>query len=337
MSAVSAPAATKIWEQNATPRHRIQWCPGCGDFGVLAGLKMALTKLELLPHNVLPVGGIGCSGQIRNYLNGNGFHGTHGGPLAYALGAKMANPDLTVITLVGDGDTLAIGMENSIHACRRDPVVALFSRATIHRTRPRRGRCWTTATGGAGCRWGSSTARRGAGRTTGGFPPGKRSWPGSTRSRCSDCSGRAPAAAGPAGRLSGRQHAGCFSAHPQRSARRVSATVAPGIAQRPSRPARLSAPTDLPRRAPSAAPSRSATWAGSPGTQRAWGPCTAPGAPGSGRPDRPPLSARPAAAPRTPLAPRPCGHRDPDHRRLLHRGVREEHLLDLPRVDVEPA
>jgi 2-oxoglutarate ferredoxin oxidoreductase subunit beta len=87
---------------------------------------MALTKLELLPHNLLMVGGIGCSGQIRNYLNGNGFHGTHGGPLAYALGAKMANPDLTVVTLAGDGDTLAIGMENFIHACRRDPAIALI-------------------------------------------------------------------------------------------------------------------------------------------------------------------------------------------------------------------
>lgn len=122
----TVPAATKIWDQNATPKHRIQWCPGCGDFGVLAGLKMALAKLELLPHEVLLVGGIGCSGQIRNYLNGNGFHGTHGGALAYALGAKMANPDLTVIALAGDGDTLAIGIENFVHICRRDPAVTLI-------------------------------------------------------------------------------------------------------------------------------------------------------------------------------------------------------------------
>jgi 2-oxoglutarate ferredoxin oxidoreductase subunit beta len=93
---------------------------------VLAGLKMALTKLELLPHEVLLVGGIGCSGQIRNYLNGNAFHGTHGGALAYALGAKMANPELAVVTLAGDGDTLAIGIENFIHVCRRDPAVALI-------------------------------------------------------------------------------------------------------------------------------------------------------------------------------------------------------------------
>jgi 2-oxoglutarate ferredoxin oxidoreductase subunit beta len=116
----------KLWEQNATPKHRIQWCPGCGDFGVLAGLKMALARVELLPHEVLLVGGIGCSGQTRNYLNGNGFHGTHGGALAYALGAKMANPELTVITLAGDGDTLAIGIENFVHVCRRDPQVALI-------------------------------------------------------------------------------------------------------------------------------------------------------------------------------------------------------------------
>jgi len=111
----------KTWDENAVPRHRIQWCPGCGDFGVLAALKMALTKLEITPHELLIVSGIGCSGQIRNYLNGNAFHGTHGGALAYALGAKMANPRLRVISTAGDGDTFAIGVENFVHVCRRDP------------------------------------------------------------------------------------------------------------------------------------------------------------------------------------------------------------------------
>jgi 2-oxoglutarate ferredoxin oxidoreductase subunit beta len=117
--------AKTIWEQNATPRHRIQWCPGCGDYAVLNAVKAALTTLELTPSEVLLVGGIGCSGQIRNYLNGNSFYGTHGGALAYALGAKMANPDLTVIVLAGDGDTLAIGVENFVHTCRRDPDITL--------------------------------------------------------------------------------------------------------------------------------------------------------------------------------------------------------------------
>ncbi len=120
------PEATKsIWEQNAAPRHRIQWCPGCGDFAVLNALKAALVQLELTPTEVLLVGGIGCSGQIRNYLNGNSFYGTHGGALAYALGAKMANPELTVFALAGDGDTLAIGIENFVHICRRDPDITL--------------------------------------------------------------------------------------------------------------------------------------------------------------------------------------------------------------------
>ena len=115
--------SAKVWEENATPRHRIQWCPGCGDFGVLAAVKMALTKMEITPHQVLLVGGIGCSGQIRNYLNGNAFHGSHGGPLAHALGAKMANPELRVISMAGDGDTFAIGVENFVHVCRRDPEI----------------------------------------------------------------------------------------------------------------------------------------------------------------------------------------------------------------------
>jgi len=118
-------AVKSVWEQNATPRHRIQWCPGCGDFAVLNALKAALTTLELTPSEVLLVGGIGCSGQIRNYLNGNSFYGTHGGALAYALGAKMANPELTVLALAGDGDTLAIGVENFVHISRRDPDITL--------------------------------------------------------------------------------------------------------------------------------------------------------------------------------------------------------------------
>lgn len=122
----TAPATVKIWEQNSTPKHRIQWCPGCGDFGVLNALKSAFTKLELMPHDVLMVGGIGCSGQIRNYLNGNSFHGTHGGALAYAVGAKMANPHLHVVALAGDGDSLAIGIENFVHVSRRDPNVTLI-------------------------------------------------------------------------------------------------------------------------------------------------------------------------------------------------------------------
>src|SRR5207237_7918173 len=119
-------AVKSIWEQNATRRHRIQWCPGCGDFAVLNSLKAALTTLELMPSDVFLVGGIGCSGQIRNYLNGNSFYGTHGGALAYALGAKMANPELTVIALAGDGDTLAIGVENFVHISRRDPDITLL-------------------------------------------------------------------------------------------------------------------------------------------------------------------------------------------------------------------
>jgi 2-oxoglutarate ferredoxin oxidoreductase subunit beta len=116
----------KLWEENAVPKHRIQWCPGCGDFGVLAALKQALVELEIMPHELLLVGGIGCSGQIRNYLNGNAFHGTHGGALAYGLGAKMANPELKVICLAGDGDTFAIGVENFVHVCRRDPDMVLL-------------------------------------------------------------------------------------------------------------------------------------------------------------------------------------------------------------------
>ena len=86
-------AVKSVWEQNATPRHRIQWCPGCGDFAVLNALKAALTTLELTPSEVLLVGGIGCSGQIRNYLNGNSFYGTQAAPWPMRSGPRWPIPN----------------------------------------------------------------------------------------------------------------------------------------------------------------------------------------------------------------------------------------------------
>ena len=96
------------------------WCPGCGDFGVLAALQRALVDLGRPPHEVAIVAGIGCSGKIGNYINCYNFHVVHGRTLPTAMGLKLANRDLTVLAAGGDGDGYAIGAGHFLHAMRRN-------------------------------------------------------------------------------------------------------------------------------------------------------------------------------------------------------------------------
>ncbi|HZV79106.1 MAG TPA: 2-oxoacid:ferredoxin oxidoreductase subunit beta [Candidatus Binatus sp.] len=97
------------------------WCPGCGDFGVLAALKQACAELSLQPKDVAFISGIGCSGKISGYLHSYAFHGVHGRALPTATAVKLANKDLTVIVAGGDGDGYAIGAGHFLHAVRRNP------------------------------------------------------------------------------------------------------------------------------------------------------------------------------------------------------------------------
>jgi 2-oxoglutarate/2-oxoacid ferredoxin oxidoreductase subunit beta len=96
------------------------WCPGCGDFGVLASLKSACAELALNPKDVAFVSGIGCSGKISGYLHSYAFHGVHGRALPVATAVKLANNGLTVIAAGGDGDGFAIGAGHFLHAVRRN-------------------------------------------------------------------------------------------------------------------------------------------------------------------------------------------------------------------------
>jgi 2-oxoglutarate ferredoxin oxidoreductase subunit beta len=96
------------------------WCPGCGDFGVLAGLERALAKLGRPPHEIVLVSGIGCSSRLPGYMSTYGFHGVHGRALPVATGIKLARPELQVIVVGGDGDGYSIGGNHFIHACRRN-------------------------------------------------------------------------------------------------------------------------------------------------------------------------------------------------------------------------
>ncbi|WP_432662312.1 2-oxoacid:ferredoxin oxidoreductase subunit beta [Wukongibacter baidiensis] len=96
------------------------WCPGCGDFSVLRSVKAAASHLNIENHNLSIVSGIGCSGRISGYVNSYGFHSIHGRALPIAQGIKLANRDLTVIAMGGDGDGFAIGTNHTVHAMRRN-------------------------------------------------------------------------------------------------------------------------------------------------------------------------------------------------------------------------
>jgi len=110
------PLTIKDFKGHAEP----DWCPGCGDFGVLHALKTAIAELGLYPHEVLTISGIGCSSNLPGYINTYGMHTLHGRSLAVASGAQLANPDLKVIVTGGDGDGYGIGGNHLMHSMRRN-------------------------------------------------------------------------------------------------------------------------------------------------------------------------------------------------------------------------
>jgi 2-oxoglutarate ferredoxin oxidoreductase subunit beta len=96
------------------------WCPGCGDFGVLSALKQALVELEIRPHEVMTVSGIGCSSNLPGFIKAYGMHTLHGRSLAVATGAQLANHHLKIIATGGDGDGFGIGGNHFVHSMRRN-------------------------------------------------------------------------------------------------------------------------------------------------------------------------------------------------------------------------
>lgn len=103
--------------------NEIIWCKGCGNFGILAALENAFTKLGLKPNEIFAVYGIGCHGHMANYLKVYNFEGIHGRALPLATGVKIANKNLKVLAIAGDGDQLGEGGNHLIHASRRNPDI----------------------------------------------------------------------------------------------------------------------------------------------------------------------------------------------------------------------
>lgn len=96
------------------------WCPGCADFGIVNAVQMALAEMQIPRHKAAIFSGIGCSGKTSHFINVNGVHTLHGRVLTFAQGAKLANPDIEIIVVGGDGDGLGIGAGHFVAAGRRN-------------------------------------------------------------------------------------------------------------------------------------------------------------------------------------------------------------------------
>ncbi len=96
------------------------WCPGCGDFGILQSVQMALFELGIPRHKAVIFSGIGCSGKTPHFVNVYGIHTLHGRAVPFAIGARLANPELNVIVVGGDGDGLGIGVGHFVSSGRRN-------------------------------------------------------------------------------------------------------------------------------------------------------------------------------------------------------------------------
>lgn len=119
-----APRA-RSWVEYRTPNW-VQWCPGCGNFGILTSIYKAFAELNLDPAKTVLVSGIGCSSRTPYYVNVSGVHTIHGRPIPVATGIKLANPELTVVVTSGDGDLLGIGAGHFVAVGRRNVDITII-------------------------------------------------------------------------------------------------------------------------------------------------------------------------------------------------------------------
>lgn len=113
---LNCPLKAKDYASN----QEVKWCPGCGDYAVLNSVKKALAELSIKKEDAAFISGIGCSSRFPYYMDTFGFHTIHGRAAAIATGTKIANPNLSVWIISGDGDSLAIGGNHFIHVVRRN-------------------------------------------------------------------------------------------------------------------------------------------------------------------------------------------------------------------------
>jgi len=122
-------AAAELTPKDFTSDQEVRWCPGCGDYAIVKTVRKALAEIGTPTENVVFVSGIGCAARFPYYMATYGFHTIHGRAPAIATGVKLANPDLDVWVVGGDGDMLSIGGNHTLHAVRRnvDLNILLFN------------------------------------------------------------------------------------------------------------------------------------------------------------------------------------------------------------------
>jgi 2-oxoglutarate/2-oxoacid ferredoxin oxidoreductase subunit beta len=118
--------ALELTKKDFASDQETRWCPGCGDYAILATVQQFLPELGLPPEKLVFVAGIGCSGRFAYYMNTYGMHGIHGRAPAIATGIAVSRPDLSVWVVTGDGDGLSIGGNHLIHALRRNVPIKIL-------------------------------------------------------------------------------------------------------------------------------------------------------------------------------------------------------------------
>jgi len=119
-------AATRSAAKDFKSDQEVRWCPGCGDYAILAAFQAFLPELEVPRENIVVISGIGCSSRLPYYVNGYGMHSIHGRAPAIATGLAASRPDLSVWVITGDGDALSIGGNHLIHALRRNVNIKIL-------------------------------------------------------------------------------------------------------------------------------------------------------------------------------------------------------------------
>jgi len=117
---------TQLTKKDLASDQDVRWCPGCGDYAILTSVQKTLAELNIERHKTVFVSGIGCSSRFPYYMNTYGFHTIHGRAPTFATGIKLANPELDVWLVTGDGDGLSIGGNHMLHVLRRNVTVRIL-------------------------------------------------------------------------------------------------------------------------------------------------------------------------------------------------------------------
>src|SRR5689334_8054371 len=119
-------AATRSATKDFKSDQEVRWCPGCGDYAILAAFQAFLPELEVPREYIVVISGIGCSSRLPYYVNSYGMHSIHGRAPAIATGLAASRPDLSVWVITGDGDALSFGVNHLIHALRRNVNIKIM-------------------------------------------------------------------------------------------------------------------------------------------------------------------------------------------------------------------